>query len=118
MADETTQIQVTHGPYAGQRLTVSKTDAQAAISEGWAVDAFKPADPNAEPAKELTEDERSKIIEKAEHAAKVLRGEKDQEGDESKKSEAPKRAATERDMKPGEAGEYETRSTPKPGTRK
>ena len=111
MTDETTQqVQVTHGPYAGQRLTMSKTDAAGAISEGWAVDPFKPTDPDEEP-KQLTDEERLEIVKKAEHAAKALRGEKDDDEPEEKHGKAHK--PVERDMKPAAGDEYETRSAPK-----
>lgn len=76
-ANETTQINVTHGPYAGQRLTVSSAEAKSAIGEGWALDPFAPAPTEEELAKRPveTEDERLKRTAAAEKAAGKLRGE-------------------------------------------
>lgn len=101
MTDETVVVHVTHGSYAGQRLTLSKHDADAAISDGWAIDPFKPVEPDKEP-KQLSEEERAHVLEKAEHAVAKLRGEE-------------KEKDHEKSMKPREESGYETRevkSTP------
>jgi hypothetical protein len=101
MTDETVTIEATAGPYAGQRLTVAAAEAKKAISEGWAKDPF------AEPAevKELTDEERFKVLEAANKGASRLRGEEDadngKKAKEDRSLEADKPAAT-----------YETRSTP------
>jgi hypothetical protein len=71
--DEPAVVQVIAGPYAGQRLTMSMADADAAIADKWAIDPNAPA-PTEEP-KAMTDDERAQIAEKAEKAARKLRGE-------------------------------------------
>lgn len=73
MPDETKMIEATAGPYAGQRLTVSKADADEAIADGWARDPFAP--PSDKPAKELTGEEHQAMIAKAEKSARKIRGE-------------------------------------------
>jgi hypothetical protein len=98
MTEETTVVHVTHGPYAGQRLTMSKSEASIAFSEGWAIDPFKPVDPDKEP-KQLSEEERAHVLEKAEHAVAKLRGEEH-----------------EKSMKPQHEGGYETRDVKPPAS--
>jgi hypothetical protein len=93
MADEPVVIEATAGPYAGQRLTVPAADAKQAIADGWARDPFAPAEEPKE-VKEVTDEDRAKVAEAAEKAARKLRGE------ETKSLEADKPAAS-----------YETRST-------
>jgi hypothetical protein len=101
MTDEPVVIEATAGPYAGQRLTVAAAEAKKAIADGWAKDPF------AEPAeaKELTDEERFKVLEAANKGASRLRGEEETDADkkakETKNLEADKPAAN-----------YETRSTP------
>src|SRR5262245_52536878 len=97
MADETKEIEGTVGPYAGQRLTLPAADADAAIADGWARDPFAPLDPNAEPPKLLTDEERQKVLEAANKAASKLRGE--EPADEPPKPK-PAAKAEQRDMKP------------------
>lgn len=75
MSEELTQIEATAGPYRGQRLTVSKADAEAAIAEGWAIDPFA-ARPEG---KTMTDEERLDLLAKAEAGARKLRGEKGNE---------------------------------------
>jgi hypothetical protein len=83
--DEPAAIQVTVGPYAGQRLTMSAADAATAIAEKWAVDPFTPPptkeeeEKQAKEAKPMTEEERAEIKAKAEKAARKLRGEPEPE---------------------------------------
>jgi hypothetical protein len=84
--DEPAAIQVTVGPYAGQRLTMSRADADAAIAEKWAVDPFAPPPTKEEEEKQakeakpmMTEEERAEITAKAEKAARKLRGEPEPE---------------------------------------
>jgi hypothetical protein len=101
MADEPVVIEATAGPYAGQRLTVAAAEAKKAIAEGWAKDPFAaPEEP-----KEMTEDERVKVLEAAHKGARRLRGEEEpvngKKAKEDRALEADKPAAT-----------YETRSTP------
>jgi hypothetical protein len=99
--DEPAVIQVTAGPYAGQRLTMSKAEAEAAIAEKWAIDPNAPIDPKAatEPPKDLTDEERAEIKAKAETAARKLRGEPDQ--------------AVTREMAAEHPAPYSTKSAPK-----
>jgi hypothetical protein len=99
--DEPAVIQVTVGPYAGQRLTMSKAEAEAAVAEKWAIDPNAPVDPkaSAEPPKALTEEECAQIKAKAEAAARKLRGE-------------PELAVT-RDMTAEHPAPYSTKTAPK-----
>lgn len=125
MTDETRLVNVTHGPYAGGRLTLPKGEAESAISEGWAVDPFAEKPPRFEwegpppetltdeqrkqlrerdEPKQLSDEERSKVIEKAEQAAKKLRGE--DEESVKKRHEEQQRAMT---AGQSHGGSYETR---------
>jgi hypothetical protein len=98
MADEPVLIDVLAGPYAGARLTVTAAEAKQAIADGWARDPFAESE---EPMKELTDEQRLKIAEAAEKAARKLRGEEEPgNGKKAKSLEADKPAAT-----------YETRTT-------
>jgi len=81
MTDEPVVIQVTAGPYAGQRLTMPKADADAAVADKWATDpnAPVPTKEEAKEAKPMTEEERAEVMAKAEKAARKLRGEPEPE---------------------------------------
>lgn len=86
MADEDVLIEGTHGPYAGKRLTVSAAEAKKAIAEDWARDPFgEPVE-----ARELSDEERFKLNEKAEAGARRLRGEEEPAKAEAKTVEAEK----------------------------
>jgi hypothetical protein len=98
-------IEAIAGPYRGQRLTVSADDAKAAIKDGWARDPF--AEP--EEPKEMTDEDRQKVAEAAEKAARRLRGEEE--------TEAPKPSVEAKAVEPEQSGSYETR-TSKPMTKK
>jgi hypothetical protein len=89
MADEPKTIEATLGPYAGQRLTMSAADADAAIADGWARDPFEQHDPDAQP-KEMTDEERQKALDAAEKAIHKLRGDEEAEGEADKPKEKPK----------------------------
>lgn len=75
MTDEPTTVQVTAGPYAGQRLTMPAADAAAAIADKWAVDPHAPPPKEGEEAKPMSDEEISQVKAKAEKAARKLRGE-------------------------------------------
>jgi hypothetical protein len=105
MPDEDVVIEGLHGPYAGQRLTVSAADAKQAIADGWARDPF--AEP--EDAKEMTDEERAKVIAAAEKAGRKLRGEPEEDNGNKEKKPAAKDKSMEAD-KP--SATYETRSAP------
>jgi hypothetical protein len=101
---EDVMIEATHGPYAGKRLSVSEADAKAAIKEGWAKDPYAPApEPSDEPVevKEVSAEDRQKIIDAANKAAAKLRGEPTDDSD-GKKSRA---------VEAEDPAEYQTRST-------
>jgi hypothetical protein len=101
---EDVMIEATHGPYAGKRLTVSEADAKAAIKDGWAKDPYAPPpEPTAEPAevKEVTEEDRQKILDAANKAAARLRGETTDDSD-GKKTRA---------MEADDPAEYQTKSS-------
>lgn len=102
MADEPKRIEATHGPYAGKRLDVPADVAEAAIADGWARDPF------TEPGevKEMTDEQRQKVLESAEKAARKLRGE--EEPDNGKKAKAAKE---DRSMEADKPAGYETRSS-------
>jgi hypothetical protein len=102
MADEPVLIEATAGPYRGQRLTVSEADAKAAIADGWAIDPFA----EKQEPKEMTDEDRAKVGEAAEKAARKLRGQEEEPKKSTKKADEDK--ALEAD-KP--AAGYETRST-------
>jgi hypothetical protein len=78
MVDEVAVIEATVGPYKGQRLTMSKAEAQQAIADRWAIDPFAPAEepkpPKVEP-KPPTDEESAEILAKAHAAMAKLRGE-------------------------------------------
>lgn len=94
-SDEPAAVQVVAGPYAGQRLTMSRADADAAIAEKWAVDPS--ALPPKEEAKPMTEEERAEIKAKAEKAARKLRGEPEPEepAKEAAKPDEPAKPAVD-----------------------
>ena len=128
MTDEPTFVHVTHGPYAGQRLQLSKADASAAISEGWAVDPFKPvkeAEEEKKPEEKAPEPtpeqaERAKIVERAEKAARRLRGddeEEKQQREQPQQQPQPRPHEQQRDMSPSHGADYQTRSPRPPGTK-
>jgi hypothetical protein len=111
--DEPAMVQATVGPYAGQRLTMSRADADAAIADKWAIDPFAPPktpeqQKEAEDMKPPTEKEAAEIKAKAEKAARKLRGEP--EPDESDKDKS--KAAATRDMAADRPAPYATRSSP------
>ena len=101
MSEDVVVIEATHGPYAGKRLTVSEADAKAAIKDGWAVDPFaeKPTEPVE--VKEVSDEDRQKIIEAANKAAAKLRGETTDDSD-GKKTRA---------MEAEDPAEYQTKSS-------
>lgn len=121
MPDENKTIEATAGPYKGQRLTMPAADADQAIADGWARDPFAPAPgPDDKPAKEPTDEERQAVMDKAEKAAKKLRGETVEEESHDKTRETREQ---NRDRKPasedkamGAEGShtYETRRTAQP----
>lgn len=107
---ETTMVEATAGPYAGKRLSMSKADAAAAIADGWAFDPFKTMtdeerEAAAKKASELTEEQRAAIEDKAEAAARKLRGE-----DDKADKPADKPSTKTRDMEADRGGDYETRA--------
>lgn len=117
MNDEPKTIEAIYGPYAGQRLLMQAADADQAIADGWARDPF--AKPSDEPAKELSGEDVSKIQEKAEKAARKLRGEEPKEESEEKSKDKPEAARpepkTERkvlDPEPAPKAGYQTREVP------
>jgi hypothetical protein len=69
--DEPAVVQVIAGPYAGQRLTMPKADADAAVAEKWAIDpsAPPPKEEEEKEAKPMTQEERAEIKAIAEKAA-------------------------------------------------
>jgi hypothetical protein len=74
--DEPAVVHAVAGPYAGQRLTMPKADADAAIADKWATDPNAPPPKEGEKeAKPMTEEEHAEIKAKAEKAARKLRGE-------------------------------------------
>jgi hypothetical protein len=93
---EDVMIEATHGPYAGQRLKVSEADAKSAIKDGWARDPFAEQPTEPVEAKEVSGEDRQKILDAANKAAAKLRGET--EGD--KKTRA---------MEAEDAAEYQTK---------
>lgn len=103
---ETTMIEATIGPYAGQRLTMPTADAKAAIADGWARDPAQVPDENAPPSEPMTAEQRAAALEKAQAAAFKLRGEPLHKLPEDEKSEDETRAAT---AKPAR-GDYDTRA--------
>lgn len=106
MTDETRQIQVTLGPYRDHRLTVSSADADAAISNHWAVDPFYVAAPDEEPHPPLTDAERAAALEAATTWAQA-------QWDAAQAIGQPREAGVRRDMKPDDtSGRYPTRNIP------
>ena len=97
MADEPVVIEATAGPYAGQRLTVPAADAKQAIADGWARDPFatEPEEP-----KDMTDDDRAKVAEAADKAAKKLRGEDDNDKKKSMEADKPAEGYTTRSTAP------------------
>lgn len=126
---ELKRIQPTHGPYTGSQIDLPTADAEAAISDGWAIDPFAPVDPNATP-KEFSQDDHDKAIAAAEKAARKIRGEVDPDDNpghkkaeakpahathESSRSESSRSEVEDRESEAsaGEGGTYQTRrSTP------
>jgi hypothetical protein len=102
MADETVLIEATVGPYAGQRLQVDPATAKQAIADGWARDPFAEV---GEP-KEMIDEDRAKVAEAANKAARKLRGE--DEPDTGRKAKETKTLEAD-----DPAAGYETRSTSK-----
>lgn len=118
MADDVKRVQPLYGPYAGQQLDMPAADADAAIADGWAIDPFAPP---AE-TKELSAEERDQVVEKADKAARKLRGEEQPAQDAGKKpTTATPTAAEAKETKSLEAekpaGAYQTRSTIPPKTK-
>lgn len=76
-SSESKQVLVTHGAYAGQRLTMPAGDADSAVRDGWAVDPFAAPLSDEERAKRPleTDEERAKRAEAADKAGRKLRGE-------------------------------------------
>jgi hypothetical protein len=108
MPDENKRVRATLGPYAGGFLDIPAADAEAAISDGWAVDPYAPADPTAEPA-EFDQDKHDKATAAAEKAARKFRGE-EEPGSKSRRPGGKKaeNRAYQSDS-PADEG-YETRS--------
>lgn len=105
MTEEIKFVDVVAGPYSGKRLQMSAADADAAVADGWATDPnAPPPDPKEKPKDPPTEEQRNAMLEKAEKAARKLRGEKEPVED---LPNLPKR----RDMHASESGGYSTRST-------
>jgi len=104
MADETRQIQVLLGPYRDHRLTVSSADADAAISNHWAVDPFHIADPDEEPHPPLTEEERT-----AAYQAAVEWAQQQWEAAQAPPEEATDGEPQTRAMQGSTSGRYYTR---------
>lgn len=130
MSEEMQTIQPKYGPYVGGHISVTKSMAEQAIKDGWAVD------PYAQPTEEEPYDEAKvqAATEAANAAAAVLRGEAPAEGASGKanhsaasadQAEETKRKTTtakpedpfkttrslEAESKP--SGGYDTRSTKK-----
>lgn len=102
---EDVMIEATHGPYAGKRLSVSEADAKAAIKDGWAKDPYAPAPEPTEATevKEVSAEDRQKIIDAANKAAAKLRGETTEEDEsDGKKSRA---------MEAEDPADYQTKSS-------
>jgi hypothetical protein len=112
MVDETRQIQVLFGPYRDHRLTVSSADADAAISNHWAVDPFAaPAAPDEEPHPPLTDEERTAALEAATTWAQAQWDAAQAIG--QPREPPPEGTPVRRDMKPDDtSGRYPTRSIP------
>jgi hypothetical protein len=107
-ADEPRQISVLYGPYRGQRLTVSPADADQAIADKWARDAFEPATQDGDEAPEpMTDEETAEATRKAEKAARKMRGEPEPEGDD----QAPDKRPANKAMSADAPAAYETRDT-------
>ena len=113
MADETRQIQVLLGPYRDHRLTVSATDADAAINAHWAVDPFAPPPGQEdEPHPPLSDEERTAALEAAQTWAQL---QWDTAQQVPPTEPPPKGGGTpvRRDMKPDDqSGRYPTRGIP------
>ena len=108
-ADEPRQVSVTHGPYREQRLTLSPADAEQAIADKWARDAFEPASQDGDQAAEpMTDEETAEVTAKAEKAARKMRGEPEPEGEE----QAPDKRPANKAMSADDPAEYETRDHP------
>ena len=71
MTDEVRHIQVLMGPYRDHRLTVSASDADAAINDHWAVDPNHVLAPDEEPHPPLSEEERTHALEAAQAWAQL-----------------------------------------------
>jgi hypothetical protein len=103
MADETKRIEALYGPHAGRRLDVPADVAAAAIADGWARDPFAPAE-EAKEVKEMTAEDRQKVLEAAHKADRKLRGEEDADNGKKAKKE-------DRSMEADKPAGYEIRST-------
>jgi hypothetical protein len=77
MTDEPSILEIIAGPYRGQRLTMSKAEAEAAIAEKWAIDPNVPRQ-EGEP---MTDEQRAEIVAKAGKALRKLRGEAEPQAD-------------------------------------
>jgi hypothetical protein len=110
--DEPAVVHVVAGPYAGQRLTMPKADADAAIADKWATDPNAPPPKEGEKeAKPMTEEEHAEVKAKAEKAARKLRGEP--EPDAKSEDKAHRQEPVTRELGPGEPHTYQTRETGK-----
>jgi hypothetical protein len=106
--DEPAVVHVVAGPYAGQRLTMPKADADAAIADKWATDPNAPPPKEGEKeAKPLTEEEHAEIKAKAETAARKLRGEPEPD------AKPARHEPVTRELGPGEPHTYQTRGSDK-----
>jgi hypothetical protein len=100
MPDDDVVIEGLYGDYAGKRLTVAPDVAKQAIADGWARDPFgEPVEP-----KEMTDEDRDKMLVAAAKAGRKLRGEEDADSPKAKKETKSLEAD-----KP--SGDYEIRST-------
>jgi hypothetical protein len=111
--DEPAVVHVVAGPYAGQRLTMSKADADAAIADKWATDPNAPPPKDGEKeAKPMTEEEHAEVKAKAEKAARKLRGEPEPDAkptDDKAQSPPRQEPATQRDLGADKPPSYPTR---------
>lgn len=121
MSEEPAMVEVTVGPYKGQRLTMAKAEAQQAIADKWAIDPFASPEPPPKEgeapkeAKPMTDEERAEIHAKAHAAIAKLRGEEEPKKESPPKAEPehkppPKVEPTHtRDMAPETPTRYRTK---------
>jgi hypothetical protein len=121
MSEEPAMVEVTVGPYRGQRLTMSKAEAQQAVADKWAIDPHAPPEPPPKEgeapkeAKPMTDEERAEILAKAHAAIAKLRGEEPEKETPPKADPAahkppPKAEPTHtRDMAPEKPTSYRTK---------